>query len=111
MLLFTVQTLTVPLNFLSISHCQPAVVCNFKSLHVHLPFALDKHAGVSPTIMFNKCEKRKCVNIGVESFTARTPDLDSRITLHPVEGILFNGIYSAGFVCMTDHIMLTPLPK
>ena len=56
------------------------------------------YGALSTTLMFDTCETRKCTNIaianddipeGTESFTItleRTPGLDDRITLDPVDG-------------------------
>ena len=56
---------------------------------------------MSTILMFEACDKQRCVNVTivdddvletvVESFTVtleRTPGLDSRITLRPVDGVV-----------------------
>ena len=48
----------------------------------------------STILMFSACEKKSCVNVSIESFNVnleRMPGLNRRITLHPVEGVLFDG--------------------
>ena len=56
------------------------------------------YGAIDVTLMFDACEKRKCVNVNItddmipeqnESFTyhlRRTPDLHERISLNPVDG-------------------------
>ena len=58
------------------------------------------YLGVSTILMFEECDRRRCVNVTIvddkvlemtESFTVtleRTPGLDSRITLDPVDGVV-----------------------
>ena len=58
------------------------------------------YLGVSIILMFEDCDRRRCVNVTIvddevlemtESFTVtleRTPGLDSRITLDPVDGVV-----------------------
>ena len=56
--------------------------------------------------MFGACEKKSCVNVSIESFNVnleRTPGLDRRITLHPVEGLL-EGAYMSHVSEKLKHI-------
>ena len=69
------------------------------SLHSSTVDSMD-YIGVSTILMFEACDKRRCVNVTIvddgihemtESFTVtldRTPSLDSRITLDPVDGVV-----------------------
>ena len=72
------------------------------------------YGAVSTTLRFDACQRQKCVNISIqndgvleqlESFfvnLARTPELDCRITLDPVDGDIeildFNGKFVYSFV-------------
>ena len=58
--------------------------------------------------MFSACEKKSCVNVSFESFNVnleRTPGLDGRITLHPVEGLL-EGMYISHISEKLKHFFL-----
>ena len=58
------------------------------------------YGAINETLMFDACEKRKCVNVAItddlvdeqqELFTytlTRTPSLDHRIELDPIDGIV-----------------------
>ena len=57
-------------------------------------------------LMFDECQKKSCVNVFLESFNVnleRTPGLDRRITLHPVEGLL-EGVYITQISEKLKHI-------
>ena len=72
------------------------------------------YVGVSNTLTFDACDTRQCTEISIEndmiveiteSFFVtleRTPDLDSRITLNPVDGEIEitdnDGVYTNVYV-------------
>ena len=72
-----------------------------KSNHLSLTVSPMDYAGLSTILMFSACETRQCLNVTVfedqvleetESFNAvlnRTDNLDTRITLNPVNAAVY----------------------